>query len=92
MKLQESSYQKLAAVTFIPTVIWYIALFFTGTNSPLETLIAVVGITVLFSLSALLFGLGNMPKTSIVAFLLAATSILIMFLVNGFIESMQWAT
>ncbi|ORC16551.1 hypothetical protein A7979_04380 [Rothia nasimurium] len=92
MKLQEGTYQKLAIAIFIPTLGWYISVFFIGTNSPQTTLITVVGITSLFLLSALLFALGRMNKTAIAVFLLGITSILILFLVVGFIESLQGIT
>lgn len=89
MKFQQGTYQKLAIAIFIPTLCWYIGVFFTGTNSPQETLITVVGITALFLLSSFLFALGKMVKTAIIVFLLGITSILILFLVVGFIESLQ---
>lgn len=89
MKLREGTYQKLAIAIFIPTLGWYIGIFFTGTHSPQETLITAVGITTLFLLSSLLFALGKIVKTAIITFLLGSTSILILFLVVGFIESLQ---
>ena len=92
MKLQESTYQKLAIALFIPTLGWYIRIFFTGTHSTQETLITAVSITALFLLSSLLFALGRMVKTAIITFLLGSTSILILFLVVGFIEALQGNT
>ena len=89
MKLQESTYQKLAMALFIPTLGWYIRIFFTGTQSTQETLITAVSITALFLLSSLLFALGRMVKTAIITFLLGSTSILILFLLVGFLEALQ---
>lgn len=90
MKLQKGTYQKLAIALFLPTLCWYVEVFFTGPHSPQQTLITVVGITALFLLSSFLFALGEMVKSAILAFLLGITGILIMFLVNGFIEYLQW--
>lgn len=81
---------RLAAITvFIPTLAWYFACFFFGSNGSSQTFIMVIGITLFFALSALLFALGESIKMALVSLFLALAGVLILFLVVGFVNSLQ---
>ena len=60
----------------MPTLIWYVTLFFTGTHSPYATVFMAIGVTGLFALSALLYGLGEMVKTALGALFMACAGVL----------------
>lgn len=87
MAHKKKTYRVLATVVLVPTLIWYVTLFFTGTHSPRATVFMAIGVTGLFALSALLYGLGEMIKTALGTLFMACTGVLVLFLAAGFMEA-----
>lgn len=81
MSHKETVLSGLGFLVSAPTMVWYISVFFTGTESPFHTVFTVISITALFVLASLLFALGEKAKLAIVHAVLAACAIPFLFLV-----------
>ncbi|MFW0183011.1 hypothetical protein ACN082_05835 [Rothia sp. CCM 9417] len=81
MKNKEKMLSRLGFIVLAPTVVWYIYLLFTGTETPLQTFVTVVSLTSLFALSFFLFAFGENVKMAIVSAVLAVFAVPFAFLV-----------
>lgn len=87
--MSEKTYRTLAGAVLACTLVWYLSVLVTGTSQPSQTWATVLGLTLLFLLSTLLFVLGESRRMAGISFFLALFGALILFLLAGWIGSFE---
>ena len=87
MKNREKILSCMGFLVLAPTVVYYIYLLLTGTETPFQTFVTVVSLTFLFALSFFLFVFGENGKMAIVSAVLAVFAIPFAFLLASVIAA-----